>query len=85
MYTKGNQNEMNHTMQITKLLYEKRIIKSITHSSDPNEAPKAKKLKRGKVNQPGRAGMAQEATGLGDFSTSTRHIRQLPAMERRLW
>ena len=30
-------------------------------------------------------GMAQAATGLADFSTSTRHMRQLPAMERRSW
>nr|POF15742.1 hypothetical protein CFP56_35246 [Quercus suber] len=29
--------------------------------------------------------MAQEATGLGVFLTSTRHMRQFPAMERRLW
>ena len=36
-------------------------------------------------DKPGRAGMAQEATGLGVFSTSTRHMRQFPAMERRLW
>lgn len=33
---------------------------------------------------PGSAGMAQEATGLGDFSTSTRHILQFPAIESRL-
>lgn len=26
--------------------------------------------------------MAQEVTGLGNFSTSTKHIRQLPAMEQ---
>ena len=30
---------------------------------------------------PGMTGMAQEATGLALFSTSTKHIRQLPAME----
>src|ERR1700722_15737196 len=29
---------------------------------------------------PGCTGHAQEATGLGDLSTSTRHIRQLPAI-----
>src|SRR5579859_3851308 len=29
--------------------------------------------------------MAQDATGFGDFSISTRHIRQLPAMARRSW
>ena len=33
----------------------------------------------------GITGMAQDATGFGDFSTSTRHIRQLPAMDRRWW
>jgi hypothetical protein len=27
--------------------------------------------------------MAQEATGFGIWATSTRHMRQLPAMERR--
>mmetsp|Transcript_29180 Transcript_29180/g.74461 ORF Transcript_29180/g.74461 Transcript_29180/m.74461 type:complete len:445 (+) Transcript_29180:1810-3144(+) len=32
---------------------------------------------------PGPAGMAQEAWGLGLFSISTRHMRQLPAIERR--
>ena len=31
------------------------------------------------------AGIAQEAIGFGDFSISTRHIRQLPAMFRRGW
>ena len=34
---------------------------------------------------PGIAGKAQLATGLGAFSTSTRHMRQLPAIERRGW
>mmetsp|Transcript_1307 Transcript_1307/g.3423 ORF Transcript_1307/g.3423 Transcript_1307/m.3423 type:complete len:275 (-) Transcript_1307:373-1197(-) len=34
---------------------------------------------------PGAAGMAQAATGLGAFSISTRHMRQLPATERRSW
>ena len=33
----------------------------------------------------GITGMAQDATGFGDFSTSTRHILQLPAMDRRWW
>jgi hypothetical protein len=31
------------------------------------------------------AGIEQLAIGLGDFSISTRHIRQLPAMFRRGW
>ena len=30
-------------------------------------------------------GIAQAATGLADFSTSTRHILQLPAMESLSW
>lgn len=30
-------------------------------------------------------GIAHEATGLMDFSTSTRHMRQLPATDRRSW
>ena len=34
-----------------------------------------KSEKKDRVNKPGRAGMAQEAIGLGIFSTSTRHIR----------
>jgi hypothetical protein len=54
-----------------------------------------------KTLDPGMAGMAHDATGLGDRSTyssarrfkldlqlgltSTRHIRQLPAMARRSW
>ncbi len=29
--------------------------------------------------------MAQDATGLGLPCTSTRHMRQLPAIERRSW
>ena len=29
--------------------------------------------------------MAHEAMGLGMPSTSTRHMRQLPAMDRRSW
>jgi hypothetical protein len=33
----------------------------------------------------GITGMAQLATGFGDFSTSTRHMRQLPAMESLWW
>ena len=35
------------------------------------------------IFQPFITGIAQAATGLADFSTSTRHILQLPAMERR--
>ena len=30
-------------------------------------------------------GIAHDATGFIDFSTSTRHIRQLPATESRSW
>ena len=37
------------------------------------------------ITWPSAAGMAQLATGLGDFSISTKHMRQLPAMERRSW
>lgn len=37
------------------------------------------------IFMPGPAGMAQDATGLGDFSTSTRHMRQLPAIDSRWW
>ena len=33
----------------------------------------------------GMIGMAHDATGFGLFSTSTKHIRQLPAMDRRGW
>jgi hypothetical protein len=33
----------------------------------------------------GITGMAHEATGFGDFSTSTRHILQFPAMDKRGW
>ena len=32
---------------------------------------------------PSKTGVAHDAMGLGDFSISTKHIRQLPAMERR--
>ncbi len=35
------------------------------------------------ITMPSPAGIAQEAMGLGDFSISTRHIRQLPAIDRR--
>ena len=34
---------------------------------------------------PSATGIAQEATGFGDFSTSTKHIRQLPAIISRSW
>jgi hypothetical protein len=34
---------------------------------------------------PGMTGTAQDAMGLGLFSTSTRHMRQLPATDRRSW
>ncbi len=34
---------------------------------------------------PGPAGIAHDATGFGLFSTSTRHMRQLPAIDRRWW
>jgi hypothetical protein len=37
------------------------------------------------IFMPGPAGMAHDATGLGDFSTSTRHMRQLPAIDSRWW
>ena len=37
------------------------------------------------IFMPGPAGMAHDATGLGLFSTSTRHMRQLPAMDSRSW
>ena len=33
----------------------------------------------------GITGIAHEATALGDLVTSTRHMRQLPAMDSRLW
>ena len=33
----------------------------------------------------GITGIAHDATGFGDFSTSTRHMRQLPAMDKRWW
>ena len=32
---------------------------------------------------PSATGMAQDATGFGAFSTSTRHMRQLPAIDSR--
>jgi hypothetical protein len=35
------------------------------------------------ITIPSAAGMAQEAIGFGDFSCSTRHIRQLPAIDSR--
>ena len=38
-----------------------------------------------KIFIPGIVGKAQLATGFGDFSISTRHMRQLPATERRSW
>jgi hypothetical protein len=31
------------------------------------------------------AGIAQDAMGFGAFSCSTRHMRQLPAIDRRSW
>ena len=34
-----------------------------------------------KGNIPGLTGMAQEAIGFMDLATSTRHMRQLPAMD----
>ena len=34
---------------------------------------------------PSVTGIAQDAIGFGDFSTSTRHIRQLPAIASRSW
>jgi hypothetical protein len=37
------------------------------------------------MTMPSAAGMAQEAIGLGAFSCSTRHMRQLPAIESRSW
>ena len=33
----------------------------------------------------GITGIAHEATGFGAFSTSTRHIRQFPAIDSRSW
>jgi hypothetical protein len=32
---------------------------------------------------PSAAGIAQDAIGFGDFSISTKHMRQFPAIERR--
>ena len=37
------------------------------------------------ITMPSPAGIAQDAMGLGDFSISTRHMRQLPAIARRWW
>ena len=34
---------------------------------------------------PSAAGIAQDAMGLGERSISTRHMRQLPAIESRSW
>jgi hypothetical protein len=43
-----------------------------------------RKKKKLKVSKNGHIpGMAQLACGLGLFSTSTRHMRQFPAIERR--
>ena len=36
-----------------------------------------------RITMPSAAGIAQDAIGLGDFSISTRHMRQLPATESR--
>ena len=38
-----------------------------------------------RITMPSPAGMAQDAIGLGDFSISTRHMRQLPAIDSRSW
>ena len=35
------------------------------------------------MTMPSATGIAQDAIGFGDFSISTRHMRQLPAMESR--
>ena len=35
------------------------------------------------MTMPSATCMAQEAMGLGDFSISTRHMRQLPAIDSR--
>ena len=37
------------------------------------------------TTMPSAAGMQQDATGFGDFSISTKHILQLPAIESRWW
>ena len=37
------------------------------------------------ITMPSAHGMAQLAIGLGDFSISTRHMRQLPAIDSRSW
>ena len=38
-----------------------------------------------RITMPSPAGIAQEAMGFGDFSISTRHMRQFPAIESRSW
>ena len=38
-----------------------------------------------RITMPSPTGMAQEAIGLGARSISTRHMRQLPATDRRSW
>ena len=38
-----------------------------------------------RITMPSAAGIAQDAIGLGERSISTRHMRQLPAMESRSW
>jgi hypothetical protein len=35
------------------------------------------------IAMPGMAGIAHDATGFGAFTTSTRHIRQFPAIDSR--
>jgi hypothetical protein len=37
------------------------------------------------ITMPSAAGIAQLAIGFGDFSISTRHMRQLPAIDSRSW
>ncbi len=37
------------------------------------------------ITMPSATGIAQLAIGLGAFSCSTRHMRQLPATESRSW
>ena len=37
------------------------------------------------ISMLGISGIAHDATGLGALVTSTRHIRQLPAMDSRWW
>ena len=36
-----------------------------------------------RITMPSPAGIAHDAIGLGDLSISTRHMRQLPATDRR--